>query len=244
MAHLGQIIAVEQGERERTQETVREALRQLGEGKLLTGIEKRYRPRDEEDTEQLPDESFKVQATVQDALNTVQRRLTRLWDLAGAKENTNIDASADVIVDGMVLLENVPVTYLLFLERELGNLRDLIRQLPLLDPAVDWEPQGDGVYATEPFETTRGKKVPKSYVAYEATATHPAQVQIFTEDVVAGYWTNRRFSGALPKVRQRQILDRIDELSRAVRFAREAANKTEVIDRNLGRTALEYVFEI
>lgn len=242
MTHLGQLIAVQQGEQERTAEALRELKQQLGDEGLLTGLDRRYRPRDAADTEELPHETKQVQVTVADSLEIVRRRFARLWDLAAAKELTNTQAFADVVVGDTTLLQRVPAGYLLFLERELGNLRQLIASLPTLDPAVNWEAAGDdGVYVTPPIETTRTKKTPKAFVAYEATEAHPAQVQVFTEDAVAGYWTKREFSGMLPRARRRELLDRIDALARAVRFARETANQTEVEDRHLGQQVLDYL---
>jgi len=192
----------------------------------------------------LPSEHQVVQVDAEDVVQEIKRRLGRLFNLAATKESTNVISFADVIVDGETLLEQVPVTYLLFLERELGNLRHIVADLPTLDPSVRWQQDGQGVWATEPYEQVRTRKVLKNHniwVPPSPEYAQPAQVQTFTEDVIAGYWTVRRFSGALQPTRVRGILDKIDKVARAVRFARERANQTEVIDQRFGEDVLDYI---
>ena len=43
----------------------------------------------------------------------------------------------------------------------------------------------------------------------EATQQHPAQVQVYMEDVPEGDWTTVKFSGALPASRVRTLLERV-----------------------------------
>jgi hypothetical protein len=88
----------------------------------------------------------------------------------------------------------------------------------------------------------RSKKIPRNHVVSEATKEHAAQVQVFTEDVPAGDWTTVKFSGALPATRVRQLLDRVEEVQRAVKYAREEANATEVSDRKAGDAVFGYLF--
>jgi hypothetical protein len=77
----------------------------------------------------------------------------------------------------------------------------------------------------------------------EATDKHPAQVQVFTEDVLVGYWTKTEFSGALSAERVNEISTRLDELRTAVKFAREEANTIDVTDVHYGAAILDYLFE-
>jgi len=77
-----------------------------------------------------------------------------------------------------------------------------------------------GVYATVPTQTVRTKKIPKNWVKAEATDKHPAQVEIFHEDVIVGTWTTIKFSGAVPSMRVNELLTRVDRLVEAVKFAR------------------------
>lgn len=71
------------------------------------------------------------------------------------------------------------------------------------------------------MRTVRTKKVPRNHVKAEATDKHPAQVDVYYEDVPVGYWTTVKFSGALPARRVNELLDRVEKLQQAVKFARE-----------------------
>jgi hypothetical protein len=90
--------------------------------------------------------------------------------------------------------------------------------------------------------TIRTKKVPRNHVKAEATDKHPAQVEVYYEDIAVGYWTTVKFSGALPAKRVNELLDRVEKLQRAVKFAREEANGSEVTDQRVGDVVLRYLF--
>lgn len=242
MTKLNQILALEADAKRHAQAAVAQATSTLGNTTLLNGLSRTYQPRQEDD-EPLPPESTRVQATAHDVVAAMQADLVRLWDLTATKDLANCEAKADVVVDGKTLVEGVPATYLLFLEKQLGELESFIRRLPTLDQAEKWtHDSAQGLWTTDPVQTVRTKKVPKSHVAYEATKEHPAQVQMYTEDVPAGRWTLIKYSGALPAPRVRELLDRVHALQAAVKTAREEANMHVVTDRKVGAAVLGYLF--
>ena len=152
-------------------------------------------------------------------------------------------AKADVVVDGQALLKDVPVAYLLFLEKQLVDLHTFVRKLPVLDASESWEYDSSAdCYATEPVQTVRTKKIPRNHVKAEATEKHPAQVEVYHEDVVVGYWRTIKFSGALPAKRVSTLLERVEKLQQAVKFAREEANNTEAVDKHVGDRVFGYLF--
>jgi hypothetical protein len=224
-----------------------EALTQVHHGLqkqvLLAGISRTYQPKDD-DGDQLPPESTRVQLVAEDKVDEVRGILTKLYDIVATKDYANTEARADIIVDGKVLLGAVPTTYLLFLEKALVDLHTVIKKLPTLDPAESWarDTTTGGAYRTEPTRTVKTKKVPKNWVKAEATDKHPAQVEIFHEDVMVGTWTTVKFSGAMPQDRVNELLDRVETLQQAVKFAREEANTTEVKDVKVGETLFNYLF--
>jgi hypothetical protein len=169
--------------------------------------------------------------------------LTRLFDVTATKDFANCAATADVSVDGTVLLADVPVTYLLFLEKQLTDLHTFVKKLPVLDAAESWvQDASSDSWKTEPVQTYRTKRVPRNHVKAEATEKHPAQVEVYYEDVTIGYWTTVKFSGALPARRVNELLDRVEKVQQAVKFAREEANGTEVEDRRVGDAVFGYLF--
>jgi hypothetical protein len=209
---------------------------------LLAGISRTYKPKDDEG-EQLPPESTRVQVRTTDVLKDVQVALTRLFDVTLTKDVANGAAKANVVIDGRVLAPDIPVTYLLFLEKQLADLFTFVTKLPVLDAAEAWSyDEATDAYATAPSQTTRSKKVPRNHVKAEATDKHPAQVEMYFEDVLVGYWTTVKFSGALPQARVNELKARVIKLSEAVKIAREAANSTVVTDKKIGDAIFGYLF--
>lgn len=242
MAKLNQIIAVEKSIKSKSFQELTEAHHAVQKPALLSGISRTYQPKDEEG-EQLPPESTRVQVRTEDVLRQVATTLTRMFDVTATKDATNAVARADVKVDDRVLLADVPVTYLLFLEKQLTDLHTFVKKLPTLDAAEAWTFNDSAdCWSTEPVRTIRTKKVPRNHVKAEATEKHPAQVEVYYEDVPIGYWTTVKFSGALPAKRVSELLDRVEKLQEAVKFAREEANNAEAADRRVGDKIFGYLF--
>ena len=239
---LSQIIAIEKGVKSKSYADLTQAHHDVQKQPLLTGLTRTYQPKDE-DGEQLPPESTRVQVKAEDVLRQIAANLTRLFDVTATKDWANCVARADVIVEGRTLLREVPVSYLLFLEKQLSDLHTFVKKLPVLDAAESWtlDPSAD-CFRTEPVRTLRSKKVPRNHVKAEATEKHPAQVEVYYEDIAIGYWTQTKFSGALPAQRVNELVDRVEKLSQAVKFAREEANTFEVTDQHVGEAVFGYLF--
>ncbi len=242
MTKLNQIIAVEKGVKTDAAAALTAAYHGLQRTPQLSGIARTYRPRDDEG-EQLPSESTRVQVRADDLVAGVRKALTRLFDVVATKDQANTAAKADIVVDGVTLAKDVPATYLLFLEKQLVDLATFVRKMPTLDQAEVWSWSDQaGAYATEPVQTTRTKKVLRNHVKADATDRHPAQVEVFGEDVVVGHWTTTKFSGAVPEQKVADMLERVRKLTEAVKTAREDANGLTVTDVNVGGALLGYLF--
>jgi hypothetical protein len=239
---LNQIIAVEKNVKSRALEDLTEAYHSLQKTALLAGISRTYRPKDEEG-EQLPPEATKVQIKSEEIIRKTTETLTKLFDVVATKDRANCQAKADVVVDGQKLLSDVPATYLLFLEKQLVDIHTFIKKLPILDAGETWAfDQSADCWATEPVMTTKTKKVPRNHVKAESTEHHPAQVEVYYEDVTVGNWRTIKFSGSLPARRVNELLARVEKLQEAVKFAREEANSLEVEDVKTGEAVLGYLF--
>jgi hypothetical protein len=92
------------------------------------------------------------------------------------------------------------------------------------------------------MQTIKTKKIPRNHVKAEATDKHPAQVEVYYEDVVVGTWRTIKFSGALPASRVNELLNRVEKLQEAVKFAREEANNMEVTEQKVGAKVFQYLF--
>src|SRR5262245_35016656 len=242
MAKLNQIIAVQAGKKAKAKETLTEAYHQIKKPDLLSGLVRTYQPRDEGGEPQ-PDERKLVQVKVNDLIQRVSRDLTDMFDVVATQDWAHCRDSADVVVDGRRLLEGVPVTHLLFIEKQLVDIRTFIEALPTLDTAEEWEykPEFDS-YVSRQSKSNRTKKVPKNHIKYEATKEHPAQVEMYMEDVWVGTWTTVKFSGAIPAAAKNAMLERLGKLLDATKTAREEANSHDVHPVKVGSAVLGFIF--
>jgi hypothetical protein len=242
VAKLNQIIAVEKGVKSGALRDLTDAHHGMQKPALLAGISRVYQPKDEEG-EQLPPESTRVQIKADEVIRRTASIMTRLFDVTATKDWANCTAKADITVDGRTILRDVPVSYLLFLEKQLTDLHTFVKKLPVLDAAESWlRDDSTDSWRTEPVRTIRTKKVPRNHVKAEATEKHPAQVEVYYEDIPVGYWTTVKFSGALPAKRVNEILDRVVALQNAVKFAREEANNSDAVDQQVGAAVFGYLF--
>ncbi len=243
MPKLNQIIAIQSAKKSHAKDTLTEVYQTLQKVDLLVGISRSYKPKDELG-ESLPSESKLVQLKVQDAVNRIQKSLVEMFDVVATQDWANCEAKADVVVAGRTVVKAAPVTYLLFLEKQLVDLHTFVERLPTLDSAERWsfDPSQD-CFASEPYQSLRTKKVPKTHIKYEATKEHPAQVEMYMEDVSVGTWTAVKYSGAVPAAKKNAMLDRVRLLQDAVKSAREEANGKEVETKKVGEAVLDFIFK-
>lgn len=224
MAKLNQIIAIEKGIKSRVYGEMTDLHKAVQKPDLFNGFVKNYQPKDEDD-EGLPAERKRVQYEIKDVLRTVERLQTEYFDVTARKDWTNCEAKADVMVDGKAVISQAPVSYLLFLEKQLTDMRTFVDCLPVLDDGEAWTKDlNSGLFKTDTVSTHRTKKVQKPVVLYPATPEHPAQTQLITEDIIAGFWQQVKHSGAMPKPEKQSLAGRVEKLLQGVKQAREEAN--------------------
>lgn len=239
---LNQIISIEKGVKSRVYSETTEQDRLCQKAELFNGFSKKYRPLDEENGEKLPPESKRVQFRVDEILKSQARSLSELFDVTATKDWANMKAVADVKIGDQVLLRSVPVTYLLFLEKQLNDLHTAVGRLPELDQNNEWSVDKEsGLYKTEMTQTHRVKPTKRGIVLYDATDKHPAQTQLIEDSVLVGYWEKVDHSGAISKIRKAEMLEKIEALMKAVKFAREEANSIEAEKQTVGEVIFEFI---
>src|SRR5262252_7066984 len=136
---------------------------------MYNGFEKRYEKIDEA-SEDLPPDRKHIEITAQDVLSQVRKLTSELMQVTARKDWTNWVAKDNIVVDGQAVLHDVPVTYLLFLEKQLTARKTLITNVPVLDPAerFDNDPASHLLRSAEQTRTRRTKKVQEAIVKYPA----------------------------------------------------------------------------
>jgi hypothetical protein len=242
VTRLNQIVALEPTVKQNASREIAALLDAVVKEAPLSGLTRTYEPANEDGLRR-PAESKQVQFTVNQILDGVATRLTRVMDLTLTKDEANTKARADVKVGDTVIASDVPVTNLLFLEKQLNLILAALRTITVLDPNYTWmlDP-ATNTWVTEPVATLSTDKVEVPLVLYEATKEHPAQVKTTVKDVPVGTWTQRKFSGAIQRARKDQLIERCNDLIAAVKSAREEANSITVVDRQVGAAIFEYLY--
>lgn len=207
----------------------------------LTGIVRVYTPI-EDGGEEFPSEVVPLATTVESELEILHDAFVEWIDASIQKEVTNQQAMAVLDLGEVWGDWELPATALLNLEGKLAEIRQIYAAIPTLDPTKIWNwDKADDVFESEPDIRYRSNKLMRSLVLYDATPEHPAQVETFTEDVRVGYTTSTVQSGAITKALKRDYLERIDELIKRVKTARQEANTADVVDINLAEKIVSFI---
>lgn len=181
-------------------------------------------------------EIVEIVETVPGKLEHIWGALVDAFDVTMAKENSNtsLEARANVVVRGVIVLADMPATALLALEKRLGMLKNLYSAIPTLDPKFAWAEDKAAALAgaMRTLHTQEGHKTEKALrhkVLYEATKEHPAQIESYSIDQNVAKVTIDRQSGMVSPATKALWLRRISDLATAVKEARQRANMAEVI---------------
>ncbi|MHA2279847.1 MAG: DUF7873 family protein [Promethearchaeota archaeon] len=241
MPKLHQIVAVTQGKKSRATRHFTDCHRAWHKD-AISGIQKKYTPK-EDGGDELPAESKLIHLDVPSAIRDMMLEIVDFIDVVATQETGNREAKADIEVDGKAVFKDVPVTVLLFLEKRLVDLRTYVGNLPTLPPDREWKWDSNrNCFVTDEIKTLRTQKRPKVITKAPATVEHPAQTELFPEDVTVGTWSTTYLSSAIQVSKKAAMLRRIDALSDAVKSAREAANSIEVKQERIGERFLRDIF--
>jgi hypothetical protein len=238
---LNQVVAVVPEKKKLAVDLLTEAYHIAQKPDLFAGISRVYTPKVDGETK--PSENKKPQFSAKDLFKKVESSLIEMFNGVAVQDFTNCLAKASVVFKGKVVLEGAPVSYLLFLEKQLTNLKNFVEKLPVRDSSEDWSYQAASALHVTPLTRTQvTSKVQEAIVLYPHSPEHPAQTQLITKDVVTGFWDTRKISGAIAKQDQDAMLDNVRVLSEAVKLAREEANNIEVSVVNPGTAIMDCVF--
>jgi len=167
---------------------------------------------------------------VVDTLGYILPYTNKAMNLKLRKHRTDQEARASIVLDGKTVMADVPVDFLLELEKVLPEWRALFSSMPTLDAARKWVSERKGVYKLEePVHTSQTEKQVYPVVLAPATDKHPAQVKEATRDVVVGTFSDMIISGAATTDQKADVLALCDKLIVAVKEARMRANCVDVM---------------
>ena len=208
---------------------------------------KTFKPK-EEDAPSIIEEQLDLQTTVPKEIDWLTPFMVKALDASYQVAEANTGARADVVLeDGTMLLSNIPATALLELEKRAKETHDFIAAIPTLDPAKGFREspeRGPDTFKARDVVKTRTKKENKVVTLSPATDKHPAQVTVIPEDVPIGDIVVQEWSGLITTARKGELLERVEDLGRAVKQARSRANEIDVdtVKNKIGKKLLDYIF--
>lgn len=240
---LNQVVAIREGARTRYFNELKELDKNIQRREPFEGLRREYAPFEDKPEERLPAEHKYVTSRVEDLLRDFRPRLIEHLDVEATQEWGNCGAKADVVVHGQTLIKDVPITFLLTLEKKLTELRSVIATLPTLAQDEQWGyEENQRLYVGRELQKVRTQKRPQVLVKYNATPEHPAQTEVFQQDVPVGTWTEQKLSGAISLPRKQELMNRVETLLKAVKEAREAANDVKVEEVRVGEALYDFLF--
>lgn len=204
-----------------------------------------YKPVGEGQADQLEQDQER-QTSVATELEWLSDKVSKALDCAHSIDYANCTAKADVVLDnGTTILTGVPATSLLQLEHRLAELQAFVVAIPTLDPAKGFKldlDAGEGIFKAVDVIKPRTEKITTALVLYPHSDKHPAQVEKVVSDKTVGYTTTQEWSALITTAEKGRMLDRLENLTRAVKQARSRANDIEVPTQKIGERILGFVF--
>ena len=190
--------------------------------------------------------SRELVTTVDDKLRYTFEHLVRYVNAEAQRDAANQVAKADVVVEGRVILRDMPGTWLLGMEKRMAEWRNALVVIPTLAPGERWvkdDQRGKNVWTHEAKKSIRTRKTVNHKILVQPTKEHPAQIEKWNEDVPCGTWIQTEWAGMMTPAEKSALLARFDALSRAIVEARMRANCVEVPDLRPGDALAAWIID-
>lgn len=187
--------------------------------------------------------------TVLERLKYDAGHLARYMTLRLQIDEGNRDAKADLIVDGEVLMQDLPALFLQPLEQWLVDFRSRIIRAPTVQNnlAVEQVAIRDltGVWhVKDPSVTLAEETITVFTSVAKATDKHAEQVREVPTRKTVGRYTEDVWYGSLTSAQKADILTRIDKMVMAVQEARSRANRVPVPQKRQTEVITNYILGI
>ena len=245
MTKLHEILAVESSLEKAANGLIKESKHTFGKEGLFTGMVKKLVMFREEDKNSETSEYQELTTTVDENLDYLVKPISDWLDVTFQKDVTNQSAYADIVIGDIIICKQVPVSFLLSLEKKLNSLRELYLQIPTLVPGIKWVEDTQnrpGVFRAEHDNIQlKTRKDPEYRTVYEATEHHPAQVEKVDRVLDVGRYITTTYSGRMTPLEKATRISKIDNLMSAVKRARMRANNIDIYDVEIGEAIFNYI---
>lgn len=237
------LLAVEGDVKNQAELILKESKQVFGKHENFTSTHEVYTPLNEEGLE-IPEKKVEMVTTVDDRLRYTEKFWVRLIDVIYQKELTNCEAKADLVVGETIIATGIPATALLAIEGRLKQLREMYQGIPTLKPGVIWShDEGDkpGIYIAPEQHKIKTEKLFHFEILFQPTDTQPGQVEKMFKDQKIGDWKIQTRCGMWTSARKAEVMEKVDNLIRCVKKARQRASSHEVVLANIGKALFDHI---
>ncbi len=169
-------------------------------------------------------------------------------DMQFQREVANSVAKATVMLPNGKNMKNVPVTFLMYIEKYLIRQRNLFMGIPTLDTTIKWkkDEQIDMVNVHKTAAPEHANKTEKTRTVIHiapATKEHKEQAELFDKDVIVGHYEKTRVTGMLTPLQKANLIGYIDECIVAIRIAKSKANNTAVGNEKIAEELFKGIYD-
>ena len=191
------------------------------------------------------DQQEELNETVPSKLDYMFSHVKKYLDVNLQKETSNQNAKGTFEVNGEIIAKDVPVTFLLGLESKLVAIRNVLKEIPTLQPGKKWvadKIRGKNIWTLDEQEVSyKGEKIVEPVVLYPHTDKHPAQVKESTKTIEIGKYYFDRWSGLITPAQKSMLMERVDDMIMAVKQSRQKANDIEASEEVIGDKIVKYL---
>lgn len=242
MTYLHQVIAVIKKLHSDYNANRTEIYKKVQKGTLFNTFTKVFTPKEEEGTVYPPEGTSHIPFSVEEMMREFSKSCSTYINHCYAQDVGNTLAKADLVVDGITIIRDCPIAFLIGLEDFANDWYTFVNHLPTLDIDKRWVyDEGQGRYISDPVTSLKMKTVKVPHVVVEATEKHPAQYTILDDSRLEGTWTTTHYSTAIPARHKQDMLDRVNNLKIAIRAAIQLANRIEVDTPDVYSNLAKYV---
>lgn len=238
-------VDVEQKTKSRVNKELSTLYKDLQKPQIVTGFNKVYESVIGDATDIKPPESQKVQITAQSMLDKVKEQLSDLINATYSRDDANSGVKSNVEVDGVTIITGGTQSFLLSVEKQMKDLKDVIEKTPVLPPDKTWTFDPATNLWKTPVIQTRSETMEKIALKMaDATEKHQATHTMIDKPKLTGFWNKSELSGALPQGVKDALAKKVAKVAEAVRIAREEANAdTKASYKEIADPLLNFIFE-
>ena len=209
------------------------------------GIKRVYEPRKIEEAKyEVPKEDMKhprfIESEIFKSVTSSLRQIAVI-DVNAVTAANSIHITFNI--PGLGEYKNIPIVVANLILNHLNTLAETVKKFHEVEEDGFTEVDGSPYLFKKIDDSVKTKKVKVPIVKSEATARHPAQVEMVESLIEVGTYKNILITSKLPNGTKGRILERIDEMRTLIKYEIDKVVDEEMEESYLANDIFEYILE-